>query len=122
MKCTAACSTPIDGSESGASRPPFQSPALRYAVAACQTHFPCPKSRADVAQRVDRMLALIDAAVLSYRPLFPLRLVVYPDWFFPEAMRPLAFRGAEVLIRVSAYMDPWGATPLMAWNRMLVSS
>ena len=29
------------------------------------------------------------------------------DWLFPEAIRALAFGGAEVLIRVSAYMDPW---------------
>jgi predicted amidohydrolase len=37
------------------------------------------------------------------------------DWLFPEAIRQLAFNGAEVLIRVSAYMDPWGATPPMDW-------
>jgi predicted amidohydrolase len=37
------------------------------------------------------------------------------DWIFPEAIRQLAWNGAEVLIRVSAYMDPWGATPPMDW-------
>jgi len=37
------------------------------------------------------------------------------DWVFPEAIRQLALAGAEVLIRVSAYMDPWGATPPMDW-------
>ena len=37
------------------------------------------------------------------------------DWLFPEAIRQLALQGAEVLIRVSAYMDPWGATPPMDW-------
>jgi predicted amidohydrolase len=37
------------------------------------------------------------------------------DWIFPEAIRQLALNGAEVLIRVSAYMDPWGATPPMDW-------
>lgn len=37
------------------------------------------------------------------------------DWLFPEAIRELALAGAEVLIRVSAYMDPWGATPPMDW-------
>ena len=37
------------------------------------------------------------------------------DWLFPEAIRALALGGAEVLIRVSAYMDPWGATPPMDW-------
>ncbi|TVQ55346.1 MAG: nitrilase [Phycisphaerales bacterium] len=37
------------------------------------------------------------------------------DWLFPESIRQLAFNGAEILIRVSAYMDPWGATPPMDW-------
>lgn len=37
------------------------------------------------------------------------------DWLFPEVLRQLTFNGAEVLIRVSAYMDPWGATPPMDW-------
>jgi predicted amidohydrolase len=37
------------------------------------------------------------------------------DWLFPEAIRQLALAGAEVLVRVSAYMDPWGATPPMDW-------
>jgi formamidase len=37
------------------------------------------------------------------------------DWLFPEAIRQIAFNGAEILIRVSAYMDPWGATPPMDW-------
>jgi predicted amidohydrolase len=39
------------------------------------------------------------------------------DWLFPEAIRQLALKGAEVLIRVSAYMDPWGtASPLDWWT------
>jgi len=37
------------------------------------------------------------------------------DWLFPETIRQFVFNGAEVLIRVSAYMDPWGATPPMDW-------
>lgn len=37
------------------------------------------------------------------------------DWLFPETIRQLTLNGAEVLIRVSAYMDPWGATPPMDW-------
>jgi len=37
------------------------------------------------------------------------------DWLFPEAIRQLVANGAEVLIRVSAYMDPWGATEPMNW-------
>ncbi len=37
------------------------------------------------------------------------------DWLFPETLRQLTFNGAEILLRVSAYMDPWGATPPMDW-------
>jgi predicted amidohydrolase len=37
------------------------------------------------------------------------------DWLFPETIRQIAFNGADVIVRVSAYMDPWGATPPMDW-------
>ena len=37
------------------------------------------------------------------------------DWLFPEALRSLTMNGAEILARVSAYMEPWGATPPMDW-------
>ena len=37
------------------------------------------------------------------------------DWLFPEAIKQLAANGAEVLVRVSAYMDPWGAAEPMNW-------
>lgn len=57
------------------------------------------------------------------RPLFPvteteigiLGAAICYDWLFPEVIRQLAIGGAEVLIRVSAYMDPWGATPPLDW-------
>ena len=56
-------------------------------------------------------------------PLFPvadtpigrLGCAICYDWLFPEALRQLAANGAEVLIRVSAYMDPWGSTEPMNW-------
>ena len=56
-------------------------------------------------------------------PMFPvveteigrLGAAICYDWLFPEAIRALAVGGAEVLIRVSAYMDPWGATAPMDW-------
>jgi len=204
---------------------------MRYAVAACQTDFSCPRDRGEIASRVDRMLQMVDMAVVGYEPFYPVRLVVFPefahaapiyataaelreklavplpcehteryvakakqwgvyiqtgtfletdarwpgvvfntpclggpagilskyrkvnpwipwevhasphdiegydaelfpvvdteigklgcaicyDWIFPEAVRQLALGGAEVLIRVSAYMDPWGATEPMDW-------
>ena len=56
-------------------------------------------------------------------PLFPVAetpigrigCAICYDWLFPEAIRQLAMNGAEVLLRVSAYMDPWGATEPMSW-------
>src|SRR3982751_346006 len=49
-------------------------------------------------------------------PLFPVAdtpigrigCAICYDWLFPEAIRQLAANGAEVLVRVSAYMDPGG--------------
>jgi predicted amidohydrolase len=37
------------------------------------------------------------------------------DWLFPETIRQIALNGAEIICRVSAYMDPWGATPPLDW-------
>lgn len=37
------------------------------------------------------------------------------DWIFPEVLRQLAMNGAEILVRVSAYMDPFGATAPNDW-------
>ncbi len=205
----------------------------RYYAACCQTDFPSPTSRDEIKSRVDRMLEMVDSAVLGYEPYFAIRLVVFPefahtppvyatvaelaerlavsipnehteryrlrarhhgiyiqtgtfleqddaypdaifnttcligpggilakyrkthpwipwevhasphdlpgystdpfpvvetelgklgaaicyDWLFPEAIRQLALKGAEVLIRVSAYMDPWGtASPTDWWT------
>ncbi len=56
-------------------------------------------------------------------PLFPvadtpigkLGCAICYDWLFPEALRQLVANGAELLLRVSAYMDPWGATEPMEW-------
>ncbi len=56
-------------------------------------------------------------------PLFPvaeteigrLGAAICYDWLFPEAIRQLGLAGAEVLVRVSAYMDPWGTAAPMDW-------
>lgn len=48
-------------------------------------------------------------------PLGKIGCAICYDWLFPEAIRQLAANGAEVLIRVSAYMDPWNATAPMDW-------
>ena len=52
---------------------------------------------------------------VAHTPIGNLGVAICYDWLFPEALRQLAANGAEVLIRVSAYMDPWGATPPMDW-------
>jgi len=200
-----------------------------YYAAACQTSFECPKSREEIADRVSRMCAMAENAIVGYEPFFDVRLLAFPefahaapifdsveklrdrlavrlpnehtdryaalcrthgcfiqtgsfieldddwpdlvfnatcligpggvltkyrkvnpwipwevhasphdlpdynadpfpvakteignigvaicyDWLFPESIRQIAFNGAEVIVRVSAYMDPWGATPPM---------
>jgi len=48
-------------------------------------------------------------------PLGRIGCAICYDWLFPEAIRQLAANGAEVLVRISAYMDPWGATEPMDW-------
>jgi predicted amidohydrolase len=56
-------------------------------------------------------------------PLFPVAdteigrigAAICYDWLFPEAIRQLALSGAELLLRVSAYMDPWGTAPPLDW-------
>ncbi len=48
-------------------------------------------------------------------PIGNLGVAICYDWLFPEVLRQLSANGAEVLIRVSAYMDPWGATAPMDW-------
>jgi predicted amidohydrolase len=202
-----------------------------YYAAACQTDFPCPRDRSEIAERTRRMCALIEQTIVGYEPFFDVRLLAFPefahaapvfgtvaelarrlavpvpnehtqayeslarkygcwiqtgsfletdadhpdvvfnttalvgpggvlskyrkvnpwipwelhasphdiqgyaadpfpvtdteigrlgvaicyDWLFPETIRQIAFKGAEVIVRVSAYMDPWGATQPMDW-------
>ena len=48
-------------------------------------------------------------------PIGNLGCAICYDWLFPETLRQLTANGAEILVRVSAYMDPWGATAPMDW-------
>lgn len=204
---------------------------MRYYAAACQTDFPCPTERSEIASRTARMCAIAEQTIVGYEPFHDVRLLVFPefahaapkhdtvaklrahlvlpvpnehteryarlcreygcylqsgsfiesdpsypkhlfnttvligptgvlskyrkvnpwipwevhssphdlpdyaedlfpvvdteigrlgvaicyDWLIPETIRQIAFNGAEVIIRVSAYMDPWGATAPMDW-------
>ncbi len=56
-----------------------------------------------------------DLFPVARTPIGNLGVAICYDWLFPEVLRQLAANGAEVLVRVSAYMDPWGATPPMDW-------
>ena len=202
-----------------------------YYAAVCQTDFPCPVNRSEIADRVRRMAAIIEQTIIGYEPFFDVRLLTFPefahtapihekvddlrrhlavpvpnehtavyeklakkygcyiqtgsfleiddnypgalfnttvligpecvlskyrkvntwipwevhtsphdlpdyaedpfpvvetelgrlgvatcyDWLFPETIRQIAFNGAEVIIRISAYMDPWGTAEPVAW-------
>jgi predicted amidohydrolase len=204
---------------------------MPFYAAACQTDFPCPTKRVEIAERTRRMCAIVEQTIVGYEPFFDVRLLAFPefahaapvyqtvaalrehlavpvpnehtteyeriarkygcyiqtgsfietdpqwpdvlfnatvligpsgvlskyrkintwipweihasphdlpgydadpfpvaetelgrigvgicyDWLVPETMRQLAFNGAEILVRVSAYMDPWGATPPLDW-------
>ena len=63
----------------------------------------------DIANYAEPMFPVVETEIGK------LGAAICYDWLFPEAIRALALAGAEVLIRVSAYMDPWGATPPMDW-------
>ena len=63
----------------------------------------------DIAGYDKEMFPVVDTEIGK------LGVAICYDWLFPEAIRQITFNGAEVIIRVSAYMDPWGATPPMDW-------
>ena len=202
-----------------------------YYAAACQTDFPAPQGREEIADRARRMCAIIEQTIVGYEPFFDVRLLAFPefahavpaydtarelrrrlavpvpnehtdayerlarkygcyvqtgsfleadpdypeavfnttvllgpegvlskyrkvnpwipwevhtsphdisdypdepfpvaetelgrlgvatcyDWLFPETIRQIAFNGAELIVRVSAYMDPWGTAEPMSW-------
>ena len=63
----------------------------------------------DIADYKDEPFPVVDTEIGK------LGVAICYDWLIPESIRQIAFNGAEVIIRVSAYMDPWGATPPMDW-------
>ncbi len=56
-----------------------------------------------------------DLFPVAKTPIGNLGAAICYDWLFPESLRQLTANGAEVLVRVSAYMDPFGATPPNDW-------
>src|SRR5258705_3780627 len=53
---------------------------IRYSVAACQTDLPNPIERRAMRANTDRMLSMIDSAVIGSAPFLPVRLVVFPEF------------------------------------------
>src|SRR6516225_5689452 len=54
--------------------------SLRYSVAACQTDLPNPANRQAMRASTDRILEMIDAAVIGSAPFLPVKLVVFPEF------------------------------------------
>ena len=52
---------------------------------------------------------------MARTPIGNIGTAICYDWLFPEVLRQLALNGAEVLVRVSAYMEPWGTMAPMDW-------
>ncbi len=48
-------------------------------------------------------------------PIGNIGVAICYDWLFPEPLRQLTANGAEILARVSAYMDPFGTSEPMDW-------
>ena len=53
---------------------------LKYYAAACQTDLPSPLNRAEMTRSTERMLRMIDHAVIGYAPFMPVKLVVFPEF------------------------------------------
>jgi formamidase len=70
----------------------------RFYAAACQLDLPNPADRPGIAARTDRMLEMIDNAVISYEPFFDVRLVVFPE--FAQAA-PIYTTRAELLEKLA---------------------
>src|SRR6476469_8491402 len=64
--------------------------SLRFSVAACQTDFPNPPNRQAMRANTDRMLDMIDAAVVGSGPFLPVKLVVFPEFAHAAPVYPAA--------------------------------
>src|SRR6516162_15711 len=61
---------------------------LRYLAAACQTDFANPPDRSGIPAHVNHMLAMIDRAVVGYKPFGDVRLVVFPEFSHAAPIYP----------------------------------
>lgn len=51
-----------------------------YYAAACQTDFPCPADRSEIAARTARQCQLVEQTLRGYAPFFDVRLFVFPEF------------------------------------------
>lgn len=56
-----------------------------------------------------------DLFPVAQTPIGNIGVAICYDWLFPETLRQLTANGAEILVRVSAYMDPFGTAEPMDW-------
>src|SRR5262245_43296754 len=71
---------------------------IRYSAAACQTDMPNPIDRRAMRSNTDRILGMIDSAVVGAAPFLPVRLVVFPE--FAHAA-PVFATAAELLQKLT---------------------
>jgi formamidase len=65
---------------------------------------PCASPH-DISDYQDEMFPVVSTSIGR------IGLGICYDWLFPETTRELALQGAEILIRISAWMNPWGSEP-----------
>ena len=51
-----------------------------YYAAACQTDFPCPATRSEIAERTSRMCSLAEQTIVGYEPFNDVRLLAFPEF------------------------------------------
>ncbi|MEM9057730.1 MAG: nitrilase-related carbon-nitrogen hydrolase, partial [Pseudomonadota bacterium] len=51
-----------------------------YYAAACQTDFPSPADRSEIADRTRRMADVIEQTITGYEPFFDVRLLAFPEF------------------------------------------
>lgn len=80
---------------------------MTFYAAACQTDFPCPSTRAEIADRTRRMCAMVEQTIIGYEPFFDVRLLAKARSYVLARLaaelrrfgRPNAFPRAERLPR-----------------------
>src|SRR6476660_664506 len=53
---------------------------LKYFAVACQTDHVNPLNRSEMVRNTDRMLSMLEHAVIGYAPFLPVKLVVFPEF------------------------------------------